>query len=82
MDYLTKAKVEEVIDYADGKELDSLVGAMIRMSPEELSELKALVWLGKDAQSPKHWDALVIQAKHQLDDQTVRFLAEQPALAV
>jgi len=55
---------------------------MVRLPMSELAELKALLWLGKDMDSPKHWEALVIEASHKLDAETARFLADDPKLAV
>ena len=53
---------------------------MKALSKNAVSELKALVWLAKDDENPKHWDALVIEARFQLDDQTARFIADTPEL--
>ncbi|HEX6929836.1 MAG TPA: DUF3775 domain-containing protein [Gammaproteobacteria bacterium] len=81
MKFLKRTTVETMAGYADAGELDNLTGEMVRLSPDALAELKALVWLGKDQDSPKHWEALVIEAKFQLDDQTARYLATTPDLA-
>lgn len=81
MKALKRETVEQMILYADAHELDKLTGEMVRLTPDALAELKALAWLAKDADSPKHWDALVIEAKFQLDDQTARFIATMPDLA-
>lgn len=81
MKALKREAVEQMITYADAHELDNLVGEMVSLPPNALAELKALAWLAKDADSPKHWEALVIEAKFQLDDQTARFIATMPGLA-
>lgn len=81
MQALKRSSVEAMIDHAAADELDKLTGEMANLSPDALAELKALVWLGKDQDTPKHWEALVIEAKFQLDDQTARFIATTPDLA-
>lgn len=81
MKALKRSSVEDIMAYAESGELDKLTGEMVHLSRDALAELKALVWLGKDQDTPKHWDALVIEAKFQLDDQTARFLASTPDLA-
>lgn len=81
MKALSRNNVDALIDFAEREELDNLTGEMVRLSKEALAELKALVWLGKDQDSPKHWEALVIEARFQLDDQTARYLATTPDLA-
>ena len=80
MKALTQDAVAAMIGYAERNELDGLTGEMARLTAEAMAELKALVWLGKDEDSPKHWDALVIEARFQLDDQTMRVLAGMPGL--
>jgi hypothetical protein len=81
MKHLPRDKVEDVIRHADANELDGVTGILVRLSREQLSEFKALLWLGKDMDSPKHWDALVIEARETLDGETPRFLANSPNLA-
>lgn len=81
MQHLNREQVEELVEHADKHDLNELIGAMVRMSPTELAELRSIVWLGRDGESPKHWDALVIEARSQVDEHTPRFLAESPDLA-
>jgi len=81
MKKLTRDQVEEIIRSADAREIDNVVGVMVRLAPEALAELKALTWLGKDMDNPKHWDALVIEASYKLDAETARYLADDPQLA-
>lgn len=81
MKKLTRAQVEEIIRFADAREIDNVVGVMVRLPLEALAELKALTWLGKDLDSPKHWEALVIEASYKLDTETARYLADEPFLA-
>lgn len=73
--------VRELIGYAEKGELDNIVGVLVRCTPEQLAEYKALSWLGKGRENPKHWDALVIEAKSKLDGDTARLLAEDAGLA-
>ncbi len=80
MQHVSRQQVEELAGYADQHDLSELVGAMVRMSPSALAELRSIIWLGRDGESPKHWDALVIEARSQVDDQTARFLAESADL--
>lgn len=81
MKKLKPARVREMIGYCESGEFDRLVGVLVRLSPDELAELKALIWLGRDGHSPKHWDALVIEAREKLDADTPRYLAEEKDLA-
>ncbi len=81
MKALKRTTVDALIEHAESGELDKLTGEMVALSKDALAELKALVWLGKDQDSPKHWEALVIEAKFQLDDQTARYLASTPDLS-
>ena len=81
MKALSKQAVEKMIEHANAGQLDELTGDMVRLSDEQLAELKALVWLAKDDENPKHWEALVIEAKFQLDTQTARYIADTPGLA-
>jgi len=81
MKKLTRAQVEEIIRSAESREIDNVVGVMVRLPIEALAELKALTWLGRDMDNPKHWDALVIEASYKLDAETARYLADDPNLA-
>jgi hypothetical protein len=81
MKKLTRQQVEEIIRFADAMEIDNVVGVMVRLPLEALAELKALTWLGRDQDSPKHWEALVIEASYKLDAETARYLADDPKLA-
>jgi hypothetical protein len=80
MKFLKLQQLRELIGYAEGRELDQVVGILVRLDQDQLAELKAVLWMGKDGQSPKHWDALVIQARAKLDKDTVQFLAEEKNL--
>lgn len=80
MKALDRSTVEALIAYSEQAELDNLTGELVCLSPEAMAELKALVWLGRDEESARHWDALVIEARFQLDDQTLRVIAGTPGL--
>lgn len=80
MKALKPALVRELIGYAGNGELDQVVGILVRLDKDQLAELKAVLWLGKDGHTPKHWEALVIQARAKLDKDTVQFLAEEKNL--
>jgi hypothetical protein len=80
MKFLKPQQLRELIGYAEGGELDQVVGILVRLDQDQLAELKAVLWMGKDGQSPKHWDALVIQARAKLDKDTVQYLAEEKNL--
>jgi len=80
MKALKPQQLRELIGYAEKGELDQVVGMLVRFSQEQLAELRAVLWIGKDGQSPKHWDALVIQGRAKLDKDTVQFLAEEKDL--
>lgn len=81
MKKLTRDQVEEIIRFADANQIDNVVGVMVRLPQEALAELKALTWLGKDLDHPKHWEALVIEASYKLDAETARYLADDAKLA-
>ena len=72
--------LRELIGYAEQGELDKVVGVLVRLNQDQLAELKAVLWMGKDGQSPKHWDALVIQARAKLDKDTVQFFTDEKNL--
>ncbi|HEX7964496.1 MAG TPA: DUF3775 domain-containing protein [Gammaproteobacteria bacterium] len=80
MKALKPAQVRELIGFAEKGELDNVVGVLVRLDKDQLAELKAVLWLGKDGHTPKHWEALVIQARAKLDKDTVQFLAEEKNL--
>jgi hypothetical protein len=80
MKFLKPQQVRELIGYAEGGELDKVVGILVRLNLDQLAELKAILWIGKDGQSPKHWDALVIEGRAKLDGDTARYLAEEKNL--
>jgi hypothetical protein len=80
MKALKPALVRELIGFAEKGELDQVVGILVRLDKDQLAELKAVLWLGKDGHTPKHWEALVIQARAKLDKDTVQFLAEEKNL--
>ncbi|MGD8378676.1 MAG: DUF3775 domain-containing protein [Gammaproteobacteria bacterium] len=81
MKALKKSTVDEVIEAAKLGHFDRVVGAMIHMTPEQLAEFKALVWLGQGHERLRNWDALVIEARSKLDRETPRVMAEDPGLA-
>jgi Protein of unknown function (DUF3775) len=80
MKALKPQQLRELIGYAEKGELDQVVGMLVRFDKEQLAELKAVLWIGKDGQNPKHWDALVIQGRAKLDKDTVQYLAEEKSL--
>jgi len=80
MKALKPQQLRELIGYAEHGELDKVVGVLVRLDQEQLAELKAVLWIGKDGQSPKHWDALVIQGRAKLDKDTVQYLTEEKDL--
>ena len=81
MKALKPGQVRELIGFAEKGELDNVVGILVRLDKDQLAELKAVLWLGRDGHTPKHWDALVIQARAKLDKDTVQYLAEEKNLA-
>ena len=82
MKFLKPALVRELIGFAEKGETDNVVGILVRLDKDQLAELKAVLWIGKDGQTPKHWEALVIQARAKLDKDTVQFLADEKNLGV
>jgi hypothetical protein len=80
MKALKPALVRELIGFAEKGELDNVVGILVRLDKDQLAELKAVLWIGKDGQTPKHWDALVIQARAKLDKDTVQYFSDEKNL--
>ncbi len=80
MKALKLQQLRELIAYANRGELDKVVGILVRLDQDQLAELKAVLWIGKDGQSPKHWDALVIQARAKLDKDTVQYFTDEKNL--
>ena len=80
MKALKPEQLRELIGYAEKGELDNVVGMLVRFNHDQLAELKAVLWMGKDNQSPKHWDALVIQARAKLDKDTVQYFTDEKNL--
>lgn len=80
MKALKPQQLRELISYAEQGELDKVVGMLVRFNQDQLAELKAVLWMGKDGQSPKHWDALVIQARAKLDKDTVQYFTDEKNL--
>ena len=81
MNALDRKTVEELMEVAEGGELDKVVGILVGLDAEQLAEMRALTWMAKDKDTPKHWDALVIEARSRIDDQTARYIATMPDLA-
>lgn len=77
---LNKESIEKMIEHAGENQLDALTGEIVRLSEDQLAELKAMLWLAKDDETPKHWEALVIEARFQLDDKTAQFIIDTPGL--
>ncbi|MFI4968442.1 MAG: DUF3775 domain-containing protein [Gammaproteobacteria bacterium] len=80
MKSLKPALVRVLIGDAEKGELDNVVGVLVRLDKDQLAELKAVLWIGKDGQTPKHWDALVIQARAKLDKDTVQYFTDEKNL--
>lgn len=81
MNALEKKTIEELIEVADTGELDKVVGILVSLDNNQLAEMRALTWMAKDKDTPKHWEALVIEARSRIDDQTARYIATMPDLA-
>ena len=80
MKALRPKQVWELIGHSERDEFDRVVGMLVRFDKEQLAELKAILWIGKDGQNPKHWDALVIEGRAKLDKETPQYLAEEKNL--
>ena len=81
MESLTRKDIEDLRKYALSGELDKVVGVLVNLDREGLAELKAFLWIANREDPPKHWDALVIQARQKIDRETPRFIADDARLA-
>jgi hypothetical protein len=81
MKNLVRNDVARLVNLAGTGDLDGLAAALRGLSPEALAEIKALLWLARDDESPRHWDALVIEARFKVDEKTSALLAEDRDLA-
>ena len=80
MKALHPKQVWELIGHSERDEFDRVVGMLVRFDKEQLAELKAILWIGKDGQNPRHWEALVIEGRAKLDKETAQYLAEEKNL--
>lgn len=81
MKHLDREEVTRLVDLFGTQQRDELARVLRGYSPEALAELKALIWLGRDADWPGHWDALVIEARAKVDESTPGHLTETADLA-
>lgn len=80
MKALTPEEIRRLVDLQGTDDRDGLASTLRGLSHDALAELKALMWLARDDESPRHWDALVIEARFKVDDKTAAIFAEDPEL--
>lgn len=80
MKKLRQEQVRRLVDLQGTGDQDGLAAALRELPQDSLAELKALLWLARDNESPRHWDALVIEARFKVDDKTYGLFAEDPEL--
>ncbi|MDQ2070261.1 DUF3775 domain-containing protein [Natronospira bacteriovora] len=80
MKKLTLNQVRQLVDLQGTGDRDGLSAALRDLSRDALAELKALLWLARDDESPRHWEALVIEARFKVDEKTAGLFAEDPEL--
>ncbi len=80
MKKLSLEVVRRLVDLQGTGDMDGLAAALRELSLDAMAELKALLWLARDDESPRHWDALVIEARFKVDERTPGLFAEDPEL--
>jgi hypothetical protein len=80
MKKLSLEQVRKLVDLQGTGDMDGLAAALRELSLDAMAELKALLWLARDDESPRHWDALVIEARFKVDERTPGLFAEDPEL--
>lgn len=80
MKALTPEEVRRLVNLQGTNDEDGLAAELRRLSHDALAEIKALLWLARDDESPRHWDALVIEARFKVDDKTAALFAEDGQL--
>lgn len=80
MKALTQEEIRRLVDLQGTDDRDGLAATLRGLSQDALAELKALLWLARDDDSPRHWDALVIEARFKVDEKTAALFAEDPDL--
>jgi len=81
MKHLSQEDVRRMVDLQGTGDSDGLSALLRSMSKDDLAEMKALLWLARDGESARHWDALVIEARFKVDEKTSGLFAEDPELA-
>jgi len=81
MKHLSRETISELINLQGTGDYEALAAKLRHLSQDAVAELKALLWLARDGESPRHWDALVIEARSKVDLKTAGLFAEDPQLA-
>ncbi|MEA5445129.1 DUF3775 domain-containing protein [Gammaproteobacteria bacterium AB-CW1] len=80
MKHLSPDRVRRLVDLQGTGDADGLAAELRALPQDALAELKALLWLARDDESPRHWDALVIEARFKIDEKTAGLFAEDEQL--
>jgi hypothetical protein len=72
---------EVLEDYADDPTYAELVAALQGLNDDEINELIALVWLGRDDYEPSEWDEAVTAAREAHNERAVAYLVGTPNLS-
>jgi len=81
MKHLSRETIDRLTTLQAMGDYEGFASLLRSLPVEAVAELKALLWLARDGESPRHWDALVIEARSKVDLKTAGLFAEDPQLA-
>lgn len=72
--------IEILEDYADDPTLQELTSALENLNEDELAEVLAMVWLGREDYTAEDWPDILAEARETLDKKAVAYLVGTPLL--
>ena len=72
--------IEILEDYADDPTLQELVSALENLNEDELIEVLALMWLGREDYTAEDWPEVLEEAREAYDSELVPYLVGTPLL--
>lgn len=72
--------IEILEDYADDPTYVELVSALENLNDDEITEVLALVWLGREDYTAEDWPDVLEEAREAHDDKAVAYLVGTPLL--
>ncbi|MGI9047735.1 MAG: DUF3775 domain-containing protein, partial [Burkholderiales bacterium] len=72
---------EILLDYPDDATDQELTASLERLNESELTELLALVTVGRGDFTKEEWPEAILQARDFMDEATLRYLLDLPLLA-